>query len=487
MNKAIEDIYPLSPLQQGMLFHGLLAPESGVFVVQVCFEIHGDLDLTKFEQAWQQAIDRHAILRSAFAWQEKPLQVVGKQAKLAIELLDWRSILPDQQQQQRDALLQEQRSKGFNPAKAPLMRITLIRVQENVYQAVWSYHHLLLDGWSVPILLQDVFAFYQQIRLPRVRSYRDYIVWLQQQDLSQAEAFWRRMLQGFAAPTPLGIDTVSGHHDRASTSAQPTYLEQQLQLALNLGGELQAFAQRHQLTLNSIVLGAYALLLGRYSGESDVVFGTTVSGRPASLVGSEAIVGLFINTLPMRVRLDNQPVLPWLHQLQAQQVELRDYEYTPLAEIQRWSEIPRSTPLFDSLLIFENYPIAPSLQQSIAALNLQNIRTIEQTNYPLTVYAVADGAITLRILYDCDRFTSEAIDRMLGHLQTLLTGMIRQLEQPISELPILTAAEQQQFDQWNATETNYADLPLPQLFEAQVDRSPDAIAVHIWQSIAHLP
>ena len=219
-NKKIEDIYPLSPMQQGMLFHSLYAPDSVVYVIKVSFEIHGNLDIIAFEKAWQLAIDKHPVLRTAFVWEkvEKPLQVVGRKVKVPIILIDWLSLEKSIQNQQLEELLKHQLKQGFNLVKAPLMRLILIHKQPQVYQFIWIYHHLLLDGWSVPFVLQDVLTSYSSIsqgesllnqlnqNLNKSRPYKDYIAWLRSQNLSKAEQFWRKNIAGFLAPTPFRVD-----------------------------------------------------------------------------------------------------------------------------------------------------------------------------------------------------------------------------------------------------------------------------------------
>jgi amino acid adenylation domain-containing protein len=470
-SRQIEDIYPLSPMQQGMLFHSLLAPASGAYVVQVCFEIHEPLDVDRFEQAWQQVVDRHPVLRTAFVWDnlEQPLQVVARQVKLPLERLDYQSLSLDQQQQQI-ARLQQERTQGFQLTKAPLMRLTLAQLQPAVYIVVWSYHHLLLDGWSVPLLLRDVLASYRGLSLGTAPPYRHYIAWLQQQDLQQAERFWRQTLQGFVSPTRLGID-------RAERTETTVYHEQQIQISTQLSAALQTLAQRHQITLNTLVQGVYALLLSRYSGETDIVFGATCSGRPVDLPDAETMIGLFINTLPMRIKIDfRQPLLNWLQQIQTHQLELRQYEYSSLLDIQRWSQLPASLPLFETLLIFENYPIAPEMRQQIA--NLKNIQTTEQTNYPLSLYVVADPVITLRILYDCERFSTNLITQMLNHLEHLLMSILENPHQRLAEFDILLGTERQRIAVWNQTNVDLLDLGcIHQHFELQAENTPDAIAL----------
>jgi amino acid adenylation domain-containing protein len=487
-NKQIEDIYPLSPMQQGMLFHSLYAPDSGVYIIKVSFEIHGNLDTAAFEKAWQVAIDKHPVLRTAFVWEkvEKPLQVVGRKVKVPIILIDWLSLELSTQNQQLEELLHNQQKQGFNLSKAPLIRLILIRKQPQVYQFIWIYHHLLLDGWSVPFVLQDVLTSYSNIsseslnnnfnqHINKSRPYKDYIAWLQQQNLSEAEQFWEKNLAGFLVPTPFRVDKKLEPAIKPNSNNQ----KQEIQVSEEITSKLQSFAKNHQLTLNTLIQAAFSLMLSKYSGEKDIVFGVTSSGRPATLVNSESMVGLFINTLPLRVQVDGkQKLLPWLQQLQKQQIELQQYEYSPLIEIQRWSDIPRGLPLFESIIVFENYLVETTVKSAIKDLNLQNISTTEQNNYPLGLYVVVDSKIALRMLYDGYRFDEATVVRILGNLQTLLEGILIDSQQVLSDLPLLTPQEQQQLlVECNNTSYNYSNLCIHQLFEKQVKRTPDKIAV----------
>ncbi|GAB1541056.1 hypothetical protein NUACC21_37260 [Scytonema sp. NUACC21] len=484
ISKNIEAAYPLSPMQQGMLFHTLYTPESGMYFQQLSCTFYGDLNVLAFQRAWQMVVDRHPVWRTAFVWEniEKPLQVVGRRVKLPWEQHDWRSLSPVEQQEKLEAFLEAHRVQGFKLSKAPLMGIALLQMDEKTYQFVWSYHHLLLDGWSLSLVFKEVFAFYsaycegKDLQLKRSRPYQDYIAWLQQQDLAKAEAFWRQTLKGFTAPTPLGVDKALG----SLSTEEETYDDQLLQLSVALTSKLQSFARQHQLTLNTLVQGAWALLLSRYSDRVDIVFGATVSGRPAHLAGVESMVGLFINTLPVRVLVSPRAeLLSWLKQLQAQLLEQRSYEYSPLLQVQGWSDVPRGLPLFESIVVFENYPVDGSMQELCGSLQFGNIRAVERTNYPLTLVVLPGEQLSLRLSYDCRRFDATAISRMLGHLQILLEGMVAQRGGCLASLPMLTQRERQQLlVQWNRTEVDYPEnLCIHQLFEAQVEQTPDAVAV----------
>ncbi len=481
--KNVESFYPLSPMQQGMIFHSLLAPESGMYVEQVSCRLRGCLNIPAFERAWQRVIERYSILRTGFAGEElkEPVQVVHKRVALPLEQQDWRGLTAAEQTARLETFLQAGRARGFKLSEPPLMRLALMRVADDACDFVWCYHHALLDGWSVPLLMREVFAFYdafqrrQELRLAPPRPYRDYIAWLKKQDATRAEAFWRRTLAGVTAPTPLTVDRTSTGDDG--------YAEQEIRLPVEATHALQSFARKHQLTTNTLVQGAWALLLSRYSGEESVVFGATVSGRPADLPGAETMIGLFINTLPVRVHAPPEaPPTTWLKELQAQQFEMRQYEYSSLIQVQGWSGVPRGQPLFESILVFENYPIVEALSEQAGSLEILNLQSAEQTNFPLALVAGVSGELMLKILYDKSRFDAGAIQRMIGHLQTLLDGLAASLDgQPgsLGDVPLLTAAERHQLlIEWNDTAAEFpADHCVHQLFESQVERTPEAVAI----------
>ncbi|MFB2837776.1 amino acid adenylation domain-containing protein [Floridanema evergladense] len=482
--RNIEDIYPLSPMQQGMMFESLSAPESGVYFEQMICTLSGNINVSTLEQAWQQVVAHHSVFRSAFVWSSlpQPVQIVFRQVEVKLQTQDWRELSPSQQQQELEAFLKAQRQLGFDFTQAPLLRLHLIQLEANTYQLAWSFHHILLDGWSLPLVFQDLWQSYQAISQGKTVearpsiSYRHYIAWWQQQEIAPAEAFWRTKLQGFTAPTPLMIEQALA----GRTTGEASYREQELHLGREATAKAVSFVREHQLTLNNLVQATWALLLSRYSQEFDVVFGATVSGRPAAIAGVESMVGLFINTLPMRVEITEQTeLLELLKGLQAQLIESEQFSYSSLVEIQGWSDVPRGTALFDSIVVFENYPIERQALETNGGFSLTNFRGIEQTNYPLTLVVMPGEQLLVKISYDANRFEYDSINRMLGHFQTLLAAIVENPQTPISQLPILTTTEQQQLlVEWNDTQTDYPiDQCLHQLFEQQVEKTPDAVAV----------
>lgn len=480
----IEDVYPLTPLQHGLLFHGLHTPNSGVYFEQLSCFLRGELQVTAFQQAWQFVGDKYPVLRTAFVWEGggEPFQIVYRQVELPFEWQDWQGFSKTEQEARRKVFLEADRRRGFDFAVAPLMRVALIRLDTKEHYFVWSHHHIILDGWSMSLLLQDIFAAYDTLcrgqDLPQTSSppYRDYLSWLRAQDLSAAEMYWRTALDGFSAPTPLMIEKPPA----AERAPEAGYAEQGLTFSAASTAHFQSFAQQHQLTLNTLVQGAWVLLLSRYSGEEDIVFGATVSGRSAEVNQIESMVGLFINTIPVRVAVSPRaPITSWLASLLQQNLELRQYEHTALVDIQGWSEISRGQTLFDSILVFENYPVNRALRDHQDSLGVRELRFWEQTNYPLTVTVTVDEQLSVELSYDAGVFERASVVRLLGHFKQLLEGMVRTPQARLGDLALLSAAERQQLVvDWNATQTRYpAEACLSELFEDQVRASPEAVAV----------
>jgi amino acid adenylation domain-containing protein/non-ribosomal peptide synthase protein (TIGR01720 family) len=480
----IEDLYPLSPMQQGMLFQTLQAPGSGVYIGQLSLDVNVDLNVPVFERAWSQVIERHAILRTGFFWRDldAPVQAVFPSARLPLDHQDWRHLAEADVRSRLAEHLAADRRRGFDLSAPPLLRLALLRLAEARYRLVFSSHHATFDGWSWSILLREIFALYEaglrgtKPELQAVAPYRAYIAWLQGEDMTAAEGFWRRDLAGFAEPTPLP----DGPLARLREAAAPLFVTAWTRLSPEATAALRTFARRQQLTFNTLVQAAWSLVLHRYSGEEDVMFGAVTSGRSAPLPAIEAMVGLFINTLPVRARVDPRAGLAgWLRALQERQAEARRYEHSPLLAVHGWSEVPRGKPLFESLLTFENYPVDESVQEQIGtSLRPSRVEFTDRTNYPLTVVAGARGTLDLEILYDARRFDAALAAGMLGYLESLFTGMLATPDGAVGDLPRLAASERRQIlAEWSRSAPPATGEPFLDLFETQAARAPDALAV----------
>lgn len=400
--------------------------------------------------------------------------------ELPWEAQDWRGWEEARQQAELERFLHEDRRRPFDLGKAPLMRLALIRLADEVWQMVWSHHHIILDGWSISLVLSEVLASYEAFlrgEAPRLSSpllYRDFLLWLKRQDMREAERYWREKLKGAEVPTPIGLAESAV---RETEEAEPDdYAAKELTLTREQTSALAEWAQRHRLTLGTVLQGAWALLLGRYSGEDDVVFGTTSSGRSAALPGMESRVGLFVNTLPTRIRLNQEtPLIDWLAEIQRDEIEQRQFEHTPLVRIQEASGIPHGTPLFSSILVVQNHPVSSELRQSIA---YSDVQFYINTHYPLTLMALPGERLTLRFTYDRHRFDERTIERMLSHLETVLGAMQADPRRPLAEVDILSEAERRLLlVDCNATDAPYPDdTSFPAIFERQAAQSPDAVA-----------
>ena len=484
--REIEDVYPLSPMQQGMLFHALHTPEAGHYLNQLSVPVEG-LDVARFKQAFAFVIARHAILRTSFVWDgdiPAPLQIVRKNVPLPVVELDWRDRTSTPQDIENLAIVE--RSQGFDLTQAPLQQMIVVRLDDSHAHLIWTHHHLLMDGWSTAREIEDVFAYYLgEPMLPASDRYRDYIAWLQQQDKLASERFWKEKLQTLDEPTLL-VDTLSGGHRNRNTpkpdvpdTPQTKHAQAHARLSFEATLRLTRFSQHERVTLNTLVQGAWLLLLHRYCGQSAVAFGATVAGRPADLPGSEDMLGLFINTLPVIQNLrPEQLVGAWLRELQDYNLALREHEHVPLYDIQRWAGRPGQA-LFNSIIVFENYPIDQALRQrSSAILQFGEIGSVNPNNYALTVNVEVLEALHCTFVYKKELFEQQIIERLIDHWNQLLDGIAADASRPLADLELLTQDERAQIDAWSRGE----DVPaasscLHQLIEARVREQPDATAV----------
>ncbi|HET8940287.1 MAG TPA: amino acid adenylation domain-containing protein [Polyangiales bacterium] len=425
-----EDVYPVTPMQHGMLFHALYEAEPGIYVTQLAVTIDG-LDEARFVEAWRRALSRHAILRTQFVWsdREQPLQLVVKHAELAFDSYDLRDLAD--QSERLDALTREQHRRGFELQRAPLWRVSLARLDERRYAFVWTHHHLLLDGWSTARLLDEVLLDYLGRAQPRAAyAFSDYVAWLSRREQGASEQFWRERLRALDEPSLLVGQLAGPARPQASSCVQV----ERTRLSAAETQALNALAQRQHVTLNALVQAAWALLLQRYTAQSAVVFGATTSGRPHDLPGSEQMLGLFINTLPVIVELQPTAALAQLWQsVQEAGLAAREHEYTPLAKLLRWAGVvPGQSELFDTLIVFENFPIDSALQGAWQELSFGAVQTVEITNYALTIAVHPGAELELDYAFDPGTLAKNAVQRVAAQMLALL----RAFPQLPAELPL---------------------------------------------------
>ncbi|MGH3901348.1 MAG: amino acid adenylation domain-containing protein [Pseudonocardiaceae bacterium] len=486
--RGVDDIYPLTPTQAGMVFHGLSQGDQGVYFQQAAFAVEGVADSRQLGAAWQYVVDRTPVLRSSVVWHgvAEPMQVVHRAVILPVSYLDWGALSESGRREELRTWLAADRAAGLDLAAAPLLRLMVARLSDLEVQVVWTFHHVLLDGWSVFQVLADVFACHaelqrrgpetvapQHLPLASRRPFRDYLQWLRAIDRDEPEQYWRRVLAGLSEPTALPYDRppVAAHRAESSATVRVTVDSEP-------SSRLRGTARRHGLTVNTVVQGAWALLLSRYSRQRDVVFGTTVSGRPPELAGVESMVGMFINTIPTRAHIDKgKDVLSWLGELQVQQTEAQRHGTVPLSQLHSFSELPAEVGLFDSIVMFENYPIG-SEDTATRGLRLRELTAIETTNYPLSVVVIPGERLSVRLGYDPALFEVSTIERMAGHLTHVLDAFVEDPTVVLDRIDTLTETERHQvLVAWNDTTHEVPAVTLVELFEAQVRRTPGATAV----------
>ncbi|HET9225445.1 MAG TPA: condensation domain-containing protein, partial [Thermoanaerobaculia bacterium] len=479
----VQDIYPLSPAQQSMLLYLLISGSTSEVYFDQYTATLTSVDPVALREAWQNVIDRHPVLRTLFTWEKRdqPLQAVRRQVDVPWQEHDWRELPEAERTRKLADFLREDHAQGFDLDKAPLMRVALIRLTDDSWKMVWSFSHLVLDGWSMAVVLSELRTFYtaaaegRTAELPPVRPYRDYIGWFKRQDPARAEEHWRRTLAGFEPTTPLPFDGTGGGDESDWKSVDSARY-----LSADTVAQIQALSRRYQVTPNTLLQGLWGLLLGRWGAVDDVVYGVIVSGRPYELEGVEQMAGLFINSLPLRLRIDpTAELIPWLQQLQAEQVEQREFEYSSLEQIVVWSGMPRTVPLYESLLVYENYPSDPLGIAKEGKMPVREASLKESGNFPLTLYASLHGdRMSLRLSYHWERFSAEGAARLMAGLEALILAVLENPETKLGDLPLLRPEEQRELVASAAGPVaGPAPLPVHRRFQEQAARTPDATAI----------
>lgn len=440
----MEDIYPLAPFQEHMFLTRIGSTDPGLyFGHQLMFFEGVEIDPVAFGGAWQQVANSHAIARTSFIWEglDRPHQVVHRAVSLPVLFEDWRGEPRAEQIQRVEAYVTSERKLGFDYRSAPQWRLKLIRLADDAYCFIWCFNYMLQDGWTYSLIMKDAFACYEALcrgahfEPERRRPYRDYLAWLRQQDLSKAASFWRQRLAGFTSPTSL-VDR-SPHVEPPEGEG---YLNEYYSLPASITENLRELGKRYRLTLNTLLQGAWAILISHYCGDEDIVYQTVVSGRPTDLPGSENMIGNFHNLLPVRARVDGTaPLLQWLHLLQGHLVEMQQFEYSPPRKVKEWSDVPSELLLSESYIVFENFPVEPYVQDRLAAYGA-SVRGMTQTEHPLRLLIwpgrtlVPGPSLTLVVSYYRRCFHISTVRRVLKDYQSILQGMVSNPEASVGWL-----------------------------------------------------
>ncbi|ADJ46533.1 non-ribosomal peptide synthetase [Amycolatopsis mediterranei] len=472
----IADLYPLSPLQQGMLFRSVYDPGSQDYLEQNGFVVRGPLDADAFEAAWQLVADRHAVLRSRFVWAglPHPLQVVRTGGRIRAARLDWSKVDPADVPEWFDRLTRAERAVGFDLTAECPARLAIATRAPDEHYVLWSFHHIVLDAWSVTAVLDEVAEAYLSLRdgrapvLPEVVPFRDHIAWIARQDRAADAAFWRAELAGLPGPTVLPSAFAAGDPGvgRVPATVPAEVVAAVRQLALRSG-----------CTVGTVVHAAWALLLSRYTGETDVVFGSTVTGRATGVPGADRIVGMLINTLPTRVDVDpDLPVPAYLAAVHDKQLALREREHCGLVDIQHATTVPAGTALFDNVLVYESFPPGG---EPVRALGVAPYGPVtEQTDCPLVVEVGHHETLELVATYHRARFDRDTCVRLLATFQNLLAGLAAEPRARLRDVPTLSPAERELvLRQGNDTAMAVPRTTLGELFGTAVARTPEASAV----------
>ncbi|MGW0601592.1 amino acid adenylation domain-containing protein [Streptomyces sp. NPDC002776] len=464
------DRYPLTPLQAGLLYHSLAGRD--LYARRITLTLAGITDADALARAWQHVVDQSPALRSTvhLPCGGRPEQIVHPEFRVPVTAYDWRGLGPDARRDALAALTERDRAQDPDPRQAPPLRLALARTGDDEMTVLWTTHHLFVDGWSVSEILTDVLAAYEDLaagRAPAVvprRPFADYVQWLRDRDQAESRAHWQAELDGRTAPTPLPYDRRPAPGGRSGPHAGHT-----LTIPLPEHERLRAFARRHRLTLNTLVQATWALLLSRHAGTDDVVFGATVSTREADLPDAGSMIGLLVNTLPVRIRVDERaPLLDWLRAVQDRQVEARRHATFPL------SELPGAAGRFDTALAFDNIPYDPAAVR-VGTVRVVRLDTDNTTNYPLSLLVHSGGALVLQVDYDTTVFTPDEIARLADELRTALLA----LEAVAQDAPVAAVPLTGESAPRDPAGTPGAPEPacVHHLFAAQAARTPDATAL----------
>lgn len=476
--EEIEDIYQLSPMQEGMLFYSLLNKDSNAYINQISLDLTGEFNLENFKNAWKQIIQKHSILRTSFHLEglNIPVQCVHKNAELPITVLDYTT--KDNVEAAVTAFANEDASTAFEMDKAPLFRITLIKQAEDSIKLIYSTHHIISDGWSTPVIFGEYLENYQAlaagktIATDEVDNYKEYITHITAKNNAEVVNYWKNQLSTLTSPSLLPFTDTTKNLNKTFGNTS---------MVLSKGKEyvmeLEAFAKKNRLTVNTVIQGVWAYLLSQYTNNETVVFGTVISGRPTEIKDIEKRLGLYINTIPLCTSITQETnIVSWLTDIQSNYaVSREEYGHSSLVDIQKQNNVARE--LFDSLLVFENYPL-DAIEEAESDVVINNLETKQQNNYVLTISIghVSETGMNVEYEYNSEILSNEIITMMKGHFDTLLETIVK--SETIGDLEYLSSEETALLlDTVNNVESPSKSTLVLDRFNAQVAKTPNQVAI----------
>ncbi|WP_420753991.1 condensation domain-containing protein, partial [Rhodococcus sp. O3] len=472
----LTDVWPLSPLQEGLLFHALVSEDSvDAYLVQLVLELRGTVDADRLRRAGTVLLDRHANLRTTFVPDVagRPVQIVRDRVELPLTELDLSALPADDRDRELERIMAADRATRFDPARPPLMRWLLVTIGPDSHRLVMTNHHLLLDGWSTPLLVRELLMLYatdgDTVGLPRPTSYRDYLAWVERQDREHSLDEWARALAGVDEPTlVVPDDPTRRYHESRDVCAD---------FGVEETAALSVWVRDRGATLNTVVQVAWGLVLGSLTSREDVTFGATVSGRPPQIDGVESMVGLFVNTVPVRVRWGAGVSLGELvDRVQAEQAGLLDHHYVGLSDVQR---VAGPGAVFDTMTVFESYPVdrgGLTAETDIAGMRVVDVSGVDAAHYPMGLVAHVDDRLHLSIKYLPDLFGHDEITEILGRVRHIIGSLVLRPDTPIDRFSLLDDAERAELVPVTGG-SPILGVTLPDILVASAAADPDTVAV----------
>ncbi len=486
-DSKIEKLYALSPMQEGMFFHYLYDRQTTMYIEQTVLTLEGELNLEYFRQSLQHLSQRHDVCRTAFLYEglTKPMQAVLADREIAFHYEEMKELTQQKVTEYVEAYRQQEQVRGFDLLHDPLIRVAVLAESRERYHVLWTFHHILMDGWCMGIIMNDFFQFYKDQKMNRpltvvqAPAFSDYIDWLHQQDKSGALSYWEKKLASFEqiSVLPKKQSTVESH-------AEFKQEEVSLNIDFAITDQIRRYCQRNKVTMNTFIQSVWAILLQRYNRVEDVVFGSVVSGRPSTVKGIEEMVGLFINTIPTRIQSSSTiSVKELLQQVQQAALEDQAHDYVSLAEIQSQTLLKQD--LFDHIMIFENYPLVEKMKKMSVDpeidLAITQSESYERTNYSLNIVVVPGDSVTIHFHYNQADYDRARIEKVSQHFQHLLLQIVNSAETrdlKVSELELITPEEQKELLRWSTQVGSYSrENTIHEMFEKQAQTTPNKIAL----------